>query len=134
MALSAADRKRLRALGGEIREILGGAMRKDGTPKTFDELEQDSIDVADVIGMAMLEENVRAGEDPAGTCRCPKCDRLSPAKEDAERRVLQTDRGEVSWLEAGLLLPLVSAVFFSLGRQPWGSVWKRRLAFAWNAR
>lgn len=100
MALSAADRKRLRELGGEIRKILGGAMREDGTPKTFDEMEQDSIDVADVIGMSMLEENVRDGEEPAGTCRCPKCDRLSPRKDDAEPRVLQADRGEVSWLEA----------------------------------
>lgn len=100
MALSAADRKRLRELGGKIREILGGAMREDGTPKTFDELEQDSIDVADVIRMAMLEENVRKGQDPAGMCRCPKCDRLSPRKEDAEPRVLPTDGGEVSCLEA----------------------------------
>lgn len=112
MALLAANRKRLRELGGEIREILGGAMREDGTPKTFDELEKDSIDVADVIGMAMLEENVRKGEDPAGTCRCPKCDRLSPRQEDAEPRVLQTDRGEVSWLEADYFCRLCRRSFF----------------------
>jgi hypothetical protein len=100
MALSTEDRKRLRELGGEIRKILGGAVRDDGTSKTFDELERDSIEVSDLIGSTMLEANVRDGEQPPGTCRCPKCDRLCPRQEEAEPRVLQTDRGEVSWLEA----------------------------------
>lgn len=69
MALSATDRERLQELGREIREILGGASHDDGTSKTFDELEKDSIEVTDVIGSAMLERNVREGEEqPSGTC------------------------------------------------------------------
>ena len=100
MRLSAADRKRLRELGGEIRGILGGAIRSDGTPKTFDELEQESIEVGDLIGSAMLEASVCDGEESPATCRCPKCNRLCPLSEEMEPRVLQTDRGEVSWLEA----------------------------------
>lgn len=100
MGLSATDRKRLQELGGEIRKILGGAVRDDGTPKTFDELERESIEVGDMIASAMLEANVRDGEEPPGVCHCPKCNCLSPRSEDMEPRVLQTDRGEVSWLEA----------------------------------
>ena len=100
MGLSAADRERLRELGGEIREILGGSVRDDGAAKTFDELERESIEVADLIGSAMLEANVRDSKEPSGTCVCPKCNRLSPRQEDVEPRVLQTDRGETSWLEA----------------------------------
>lgn len=100
MGLSAADRKRMRELGGEIRKIMGGAAREDGTPKTFEELERDSIEVGDAISCAMLEANVRDGEQPAGACRCPTCNRLCPRCEEGEPRVLQTDRGEVGWLEA----------------------------------
>ena len=99
MELSATDRRRLQELAGEMRKILGGAVRDDGTPKTFDELEQDSIEVGDLIASAMLEANVRDGEEPPGACRCPKCNRLCPRCEEMEPRVLQTDRGEVSWLE-----------------------------------
>ncbi len=100
MGLSATDRKRLQELGGEIRKILGGAIRNDGKPKTFDELERDSIEVGDLIASAMLEANVCNGEESSGACRCPKCNRLCPRCEDVEARVLQADRGEVSWLEA----------------------------------
>lgn len=100
MTLSASERERLQHLGKEIREILGGARRENGTAKTFDELEQDSIEVADVIGSSMLEANARDVEHPPGACRCPKCGAMAPQKEDAEPRVLQTDRGEVDWLEA----------------------------------
>ena len=100
MGLSATDRKRLQELGGEIRKILGGAVRDDGTPKTFDELENDSVEVGDLIASAMLEANVRDGEQPTGACRCPKCNRVGARCDDVEPRVLQTDRGEVSWLEA----------------------------------
>lgn len=99
MGLSASDRERLRELGGEIRKILGGARRGDGTAKTFDELEQDSIEIADVIGSAMLEANVRDVEEPPDSCLCPKCNRPAPRKDEGDPRILQTDRGEVSWLE-----------------------------------
>lgn len=100
MALGASERHRLQQLGREIRKVLGGATRADGTLKTFDELENDSIEVADILGTAMLASNVQDGQERAGTCRCPSCDRLSPRREDAEPRVLETDRGEVTWLEA----------------------------------
>lgn len=100
MGLSAKDRKRMQELGGEIRKIFGGAVRDDGTPKTFDELERESIEVGDSIASAMLEANVRDGEEPSSVCRCPKCNRLGPRCEEEEPRILQTDRGEVSWLEA----------------------------------
>ena len=100
MTLSMEQRERLRSLGGEVREILGGSTREDGTPKTFEELENDSIEVADVIGTAMLETNVQDEKHTfQGTCRCPSCDCLSPRREEDEARVLQTDRGEVGWLE-----------------------------------
>ncbi|MCG8448376.1 MAG: hypothetical protein MI725_02195 [Pirellulales bacterium] len=99
MALATQDRERLQQLGREVREILGGSTRDDGSPKSFDEMEDDSIEAADIIGTAMLESNVQEGQEPAGACRCPSCHRMSPRREDAEPRVLQTDRGEVTWLE-----------------------------------
>ncbi len=100
MALAMHERDRLQQLAKEVRGILGGATRTDGSPKTFDEMESDSIEVADLIGTSMLESNVQDAQEPSGTCRCPTCDRLSPRHDDAEPRVLQTDRGEVAWLEA----------------------------------
>ena len=127
MGLSPADRKRLREMGVELRKILGGAVREDGTPKRFDELEQESIEVGDLIGSAMLEANVQDSEKPAATCRCPKCNRVCPRR-DEEPRVLQTDRGEVSWLEAEYFCRKCRRSFFPSDggtRAPSGSHGKR---------
>lgn len=98
MGLTAKDRQQLQELGKELRKITGGSQREDGTPKTFDELERDAIEVADLIGAAILEAGVRDAE-ACEACHCPKCGAMAPQRQEPEPRVLQTSRGEVSWFE-----------------------------------
>ena len=101
MVLSLADRDRLKELGREIREIAGGSRRADGTAKTFDELENEAIEVGDFLTAAMLEANTHEADPPPQACPCPSCNQIAKRlPEEDEPRVLQTDRGEVTWTEA----------------------------------
>jgi hypothetical protein len=99
MGLSAAQRERLLEIAQEAREIVGGCLHDDGRPMTFDELEESSIEAGDLLTTAMLEQRVaqrpRAEQPPD----CPACGRPGEACPD-EPRVLDTDRGQVSWMEA----------------------------------
>ena len=99
MNLSAEDRLRLRELAREFGELVGGSRHPDGTAKTFDELEDASIEVSDVVCEAMLESLVNEADEPSGTHRCPKCSRVCPRRADDEPRVVEADRGSVCWNE-----------------------------------
>ena len=100
MGLSSADRSRIMELASELKELVGGSRHKDGKAKTFDELEHESIEVSDLICEAMLGSLVADTDEEPGTCRCPKCDCVSPRKHEDEPRVVEADRGTVAWNEA----------------------------------
>ena len=100
MGLSAADRSRIQELAAELKDLVGGSRHADGTAKTFDELEEESIEVSDLVGEALLDRMVGDAEEPSGSCRCPKCDRVCPRRGEDEPRVVEADRGTVAWNEA----------------------------------
>jgi len=98
MGLSAIQRKRLVEWAVEAGEIVGGCMHPAGRPMTFAELEEECLEAGDVLTAALLQQRVGQrppSEEPA--C-CPTCDGRGDPRPD-EPRVLQTDRGEVTWLE-----------------------------------
>ena len=99
MGLSSSERSRLAELAVELKELVGGSYHLDGTAKTFDELEQESIEVSDVICEAMLGSLVGDKEESPGVLRCPKCGRVSPRRCEDETRIVEADRGTVSWNE-----------------------------------
>ena len=98
MKLSAAQRKRLEELAREMQEIVGGCVAEDGRPLTFDELEEECIEAGDYVTARLLQERVAKRAIPAEARCCPGCERPGQPATD-EPRVLQTDRGEVTWME-----------------------------------
>jgi hypothetical protein len=98
MGLSAAQRRRLEEIAQEAKEIVGGCLHPDGRPMTFSELEDECIEAGDLLAAAMLQQRVTERRPPQeGRC-CPSCDRQGGPGPD-EPRLLQTDRGDVSWME-----------------------------------
>lgn len=115
MGLSNAQRRRLEQLAGEVREILGGCMNSDGRPMTFAELEDECIEAGDLLTATMLEQRVAERQPPEQAPCCPSCDRPGEDSPD-EPRVLQTDRGEVAWMEPSCFCRHCRRSFFpSLG-------------------
>ena len=98
MGLSAAERRRLEEIAQEAREIVGGCLRPDGRPMTFAELEDECIEAGDLLTAAMLQQRVKERHPPKQSPCCPVCNCQGKPGPD-EPRVLQTDRGEVSWME-----------------------------------
>ena len=97
MGFSAAQRRRLEEIAREVKEIVGGCEHADGRPMTFAELEDECIEAGDLLTAAVLQE--RVAERPAQEVACcPACGQEAPVTPE-EPRVLQTDRGEVSWME-----------------------------------
>jgi hypothetical protein len=99
MGLSTTQRKRLQEIAREVREIVGGCVHPDGRPMTFAELEDECVEAGDLLASTMLEQRVTQREPPHEPPACPTCHRPTEANPD-EPRVLQTDRGEVSWMES----------------------------------
>lgn len=99
MKLSADDRRRLNELAEEMASILGGSRNSDGQAKTFAELEDECIEATDLLAAATLQLRVQDTPSPEDNCQCPSCRRSCQRKCEDEPRVLQTDRGEVQWLE-----------------------------------
>lgn len=100
MDLSTDRRRRVAELTRELYEILGNSLHPDGRPMTFAELEEECIEAGDLLAAGVLQQRVAerptAEEQPC----CPTCGRpCMPLAED-EARVLQTDRGEVGWMES----------------------------------
>ena len=102
MNLSADQRRRLSDLTKEVYEIIGDSLHPDGRPMTFAELEDECLEVGDLLTAAVLQQRVAersVPEDEELPC-CPSCGRQPTPLADDEARVLQTDRGEVAWLES----------------------------------
>ena len=115
MGLSAAQRERLQEIASEAREIVGGCLHSDGRPMTFAELEDECIEAGDFLTTAMLQERVTGRQSSEEAACCPTCDRQGTRCTD-EPRVLETNRGEVSWLEASYYCRYCRRSFFpSLG-------------------
>lgn len=101
MKLSSEQRRRVEAIVGELQEILGSNVRSDGGAKTFDELEDECVEIGDWLTSQVLQRRVAtrgiAGEPPC----CPGCQRPGERLPDDEVRIWQTSRGEAAWSEAG---------------------------------
>ena len=98
MKLSAEQRGRLQGIGSQVKEILGGCLHADGRPMTFSQLEDECIEAGDLLTAAMLQQRVTDRQPAKQTPCCPTCDRPADPGPD-EPRVLQTDRGDVEWME-----------------------------------
>lgn len=99
MGLSASKRERLKQIAAEVQEILGGRLHADGRPMTFSELEDECIEAGDLLTAGVIERRVAQRETPQDGCCCPSCQRPGVRLPDDEVRMLQTDRGEVGWME-----------------------------------
>jgi hypothetical protein len=65
---------------------------------------------------AILQQRVGDRQPPEETCCCPDCGHPGERKAECEPRILQTDRGEVSWLEPSYFCRSCRRSFFpSLG-------------------
>ncbi len=100
MNLSVDQRRRLSDLTEELHEILGNSLHPDGRPMTFAELEDECIEVGDLLTATVLQQRVSERSAPEESPCCPSCDRPPSPLADDEARVLQTDRGEVAWMES----------------------------------
>jgi len=98
MSLSASKKERLKQIAAEVQEILGGCAHADGRPMTFSELEDECTEAGDLLTAGVIERRVAERETPQDSC-CPSCQRPGTRLLDDEVRVLQTDRGEVAWME-----------------------------------
>ena len=115
MRLSAANRKRLKEIAQEVREIVGGCLHPDGRPMTFAELEDECIEAGDLLTSLTLEQRVSERQPPLQAPCCPICD-LPGERGADEPRVVQADRGEVSWMEPSYYCRHCRRAFFpSLG-------------------
>jgi uncharacterized protein YbaR (Trm112 family) len=67
---------------------------------TFAELEDACIEAGDFMTALMTQEQIANRPPPEATACCPTCQQTGEPLAEQEARVLQTDRGEVSWLES----------------------------------
>ena len=110
------SRERLKQIAAEVREILGGCQHPDGRPMTFSELEDECIEAGDLLTAGVIEGRVAQGKSPEDDCCCPTCQRPGIRLPEDEARVLQTDRGEVTWMEPAFYCRNCRRSFFpSLG-------------------
>lgn len=115
MGLSASQRRRLQELSREVRQIMGGCMHPDRRAMTFAELEDECIEAGDFLTASLLQERIAERPSPEEAACCPTCTRPGEPGPD-EPRVMQTDRGDVSWLEPSFYCRYCRRSFFpSLG-------------------
>jgi len=100
MGLSLDQRRRVAELTRELHELLGNSLHPDGRPMTFAELEDECIEAGDLLTAAVLERRVAERAIREEPPCCPECGRDPTALREDEARVLQTDRGEVGWMES----------------------------------
>jgi len=116
MGLPATALKRLRELAREAKTIISDYLVADDQAKTFAELEDECIEAGDLITATMLELRITAKQDDEQAVCCPTCNQPGERCPD-EPRVLQTDRGEVTWMEPVYYCRDCRRSFFpSLGR------------------
>ena len=100
MNLSDNQRRRVAELTAELYEIIGNSLHPDGRPMTFAELEDECIQMGDLLALAVLQQRVAERSAREELACCPSCGRQCTPLADDEARVLQTDRGEVGWIES----------------------------------
>lgn len=116
MSLSSSKKERLKQIVAEVQKIMGGCVHPDGRPMTFSELEDECIEAGDLLTAGVIERRVAQRETSQDGCRCPSCQRPGTRLPDDEVRVLQTDRGEVAWMESAFFCRYCRRSFFpSLG-------------------
>jgi hypothetical protein len=116
MGLSSTQRRRLQEIAVEVKEIVGGCLHEDGRPMTFAKLEEECIEAGDLLTAAVLQQRVAGRERPREAPCCPTCQRSGRPNAEDEPRVLETDRGEVAWLESSYYCRHCRRSFFpSLG-------------------
>ena len=100
MALTAEQRRRIAQIAKEMNELTGGWARPDGSPKTFAEIENDTIEATDLLAAESMQLAAQGrSEAPPEACSCSLCGRAAMRQADDEPRLVQTDRGEVGWTE-----------------------------------
>lgn len=116
MGLSATQRERIQQIATEVQDIVGACLHDDGRPMTFAELEEECIEAGDMLTAAVLQQRVAQRQTPEEAPCCPTCQRQGTPDADDEARVLQTDRGEVAWMEPAYFCRHCRRSFFpSLG-------------------
>lgn len=100
MALTGEQRRRIAEIAKEIDELTGGWARPDGSPKTFAEIENDSIEATDLLAAEAMKLAAKGRTDePPAICSCSICGRSCERQAAAETQLVQTDRGEIGWNE-----------------------------------
>jgi len=100
MSLSQKQRCRLQELAREAQAILGESKQPNDRPMTFAELEDASIEAGDFMTALMMQAEIESRSPASESPCCPTCEQVGEAQSEQEARVLQTDRGEVTWLES----------------------------------
>ena len=100
MSLSEKQRSRLLELGRQAEEILRESKKRGDRPLTFAELEEASIEAGDFMTAVMMQAEIENRSAPSEPPCCPTCEQAGELQQGQEPRVLQTDRGEVTWLES----------------------------------
>jgi hypothetical protein len=100
MSLSKEQRGCLRELACQAQGILSESQQSGGRPMTFAELEEASIEAGDFMTAMMMQAEIEQRPPAAQPPCCPTCERAGELQAEPEARVLQTDRGEVAWLES----------------------------------
>jgi hypothetical protein len=87
-------------------------LHSDGRPLTFAELEDECIAAGDLFTAAVLQQRVAERQSLVQSPCCPVCSRPGERNSECEPRILQTDRGEVSWLEEAYFCRYCRRSFF----------------------
>ena len=112
MSISAHRRQRLKEVAQKLVKLIEDEKQERGREFTFAELEDDSIEITDLLAQMLVEERLAqkfSAAEPS-VC-CPTCQH-DIARDADEPRVLQTDRGEVTWTEPTYACPTCRRAFF----------------------
>ena len=112
MSLSEKQRVRLQKLAGEAQEILSESEQPHDKPMTFAELEEASIEAGDLMTALMMQAEIESRSPADEPACCPTCEQAGEPQAQQEPRVLQTDRGEVTWLESAFYCRRCRRSFF----------------------
>ncbi|MEM6472968.1 MAG: hypothetical protein AAF802_25635 [Planctomycetota bacterium] len=114
MAISPQNRARAEELAKQLVKNVSGRYHKDGTPKTFHELEIEAGHIADLVASMVLNENARDLPEEEKCVRCPKCNAVLKKHDpdDDEAMIIQTDHGEAEWVTKGYFCRRCRRSFF----------------------
>ena len=112
MSLSQKQRVRLQELARQAQEILSECKQPGDKPMTFAELEEASIKAGDFMTARMMQAEVENRSPADEPVCCPTCEQVGELQAEKEPRVLQTDRGEVTWLESAFYCRRCRRSFF----------------------